>query len=350
MKTKLIIGLLLAVVISEVVLVNHRYKSHLESWNKVAGETFEEALWEDLESRGELKVKHYGKDALTTVEPRNPKSVFVTSIYGRREYKIDSCKHINNVISDSRTRKLYSIVLEEYPIIPDTLNAIWRHCLNRKNIMARTGVRVSVTDLDNQTESKFSETWKFDILKDSLLSRWVGYRCEIEVTGFGNYAWLSNMNVKDYFLLSIPLLIAALLYVIGTVFMDKIKKHFKKEEPTIVEKEVLVIAKNENEAHIYELAEGILFDVRASLLKKSDKSIHLTPQAKKLLKVFIEAKNYRLTNDEIIPLLWPANDGALGKLHKSVTRLREQIIEIPEMEIINDDGAYQLIISHFIEE
>lgn len=350
MKTKLIIGLLLAVVISEAVLVNYRYKSHLESLNKVACETFEEALWEDLESRGGLKVKHYGKDALTTVDSKNPKSVFVTSIYGRREYQIDSCKHINNVASDSRTRQIHSIVLKEYPIILDTLNAIWRHCLNRKNIMARTGVRVSVTDLNNQTESEFSEPWKFDVLKDSLLSRWVGYRCEIEVTGFANYEWFSNMDIKDYLLFSIPLLIAALLCIAGIVFKDKIKKCFTKEVSVTIEKEIPVIVKDEMGTHIYKLEEGILFDVRASLLKKGDKSIHLTPQARKLLKVFIEAKGYRPTNDEIIPLLWPANDGTLGKVHTSVARLREQIIEMPEMKIINDNGACQLIISHSIEK
>lgn len=350
MKTKLIIGLLLAVVISEVMLVNHRYKSHLESWNKVAGETFEEALWKDLESRGELKVKHYGKSSLVSVETKNPQSVFMITKDGKKEYKMDSCKHVNNVVSNPRMRQLHSIVLEKHPILPDTLNAIWKYYLNRKNIMASTGVRVSVTDLDNRIKSEFSKPFEATLLKDSLLYRYAGYRSEIKIMGFVKYAWFNNMGIKDYFLFSIPLLIAALLYITGTVFMDKIKKRFKKEEPMIIEKEVPVIVKDENETHIYKLAGGILFDVKASLLKKGDMSIHLTPQAKNLLKVFVKAKDYRLTNDEIILHLWAANNGTLPKVHKSVARLREQITEIPEMEIINDDGAYQLIISHSIEE
>lgn len=350
MKTKLIIGLLLAVVISEVVLVNHRYKNHLESWNKVGCETFEKALWKDLESRGGLKVKHHGKSSLVSVETKNPQSAFMITKDGEKKNKMDSCKHVNNITSNPQMRQLHSIVLEKHPILPDTLNAIWKHYLNRKNIMASTGVRVSVTDLDNHTKSEFSKPFETTLLKDSLLYRYAGYRSEIKIMGFVKYAWLSNMGIKDYFLFSIPLLIATLLYIIGTLFMDKIKKHFIKEEPMIIEKEVFVIAKNENEAHIYELAGGILFDVKASLLKKGDKSIHLTSQAKNLLKIFIKAEDYRLTNDEIIPRLWLANNGTLGKVHKAVARLREQIIEMPEMKIINDDGAYQLIISHSIEE
>lgn len=350
MKTKLIIGLLLAVVISEVVLVNYRYKSHLESWNKVAGETFEEALWKDLESRGELKVKYYGKNSLISVGSKIPQSVFVITKDGKKEYKIDSCKHVNNVVSDPLMRQLYSIVLEKHPILSDTLNTIWKHRLNRKNIVASTGVRVSVTDLDNHTKSGLSKPFETELLKDSLLSRYAGYRCEIEVTGFVNYAWLSNMDIKDYFFFSIPLLIAAILCIVCIFFKDKIKKYFTKEVPVIIEKEISVITKDERVTHIYKLAGGILFDAKASLLKKGDKSIQLTPQAKKLLKVFIEAKEYRPTNDEVISLLWLANDGTLAKVHKSVARLREQIIEIPEMKIINDDGAYQLIISHSIEE
>lgn len=354
MKTKLIIGLLLAVIISEVFLVNHRYKSHLESWNKVACETFEEALWKDLESRRELKIKHYGKDALTTAESKNPKSVFVTSKYGRREYKIDSCKHINNVTSDSRMRKLYSIVLEEYPVIPDTLNAIWRDCLNKKNIMARTGIRVSVTDLDNQNEFKFSKLWKFDVLKDSLLSRYAGYRCEVEVTGCANYTWLSNMDIKDYFWFSIPLLMAALLYIVGTVFKDKIKKHFTKEVavevPVIIEKKIPVIAIEKSQTHIYRLTDEILFDADASSLKKKDASVHLSPQAKTLLKAFLDAKNHRLTTNEIMSVLWPKGNGGLYNIYQSTARLRNQLATVPEITLINDDCVYQLKIADSIEE
>lgn len=350
MKTKPIIGLLLAVAISEVVLVNYRYKKHLEAWNKVACETFEEALWEDLENRGELKVKYYGKNSLISIGSKIPKSVFVITKDGKKEYKIDSCKHVNNVVSDPLMRQLYSIVLEKHPILSDTLNTIWKHRLNRKNIVASTGVCVSVTDLDNHTKLGFSKPFETKLLKDSLLSRYAGYRCEIEVTGFVNHAWFSNMNIKDYFFFSIPLLVAAILCIVGIVFKNKIKKCFTKEVPVIIEKEIPVIVKDENETHIYKLAGGILFNVKASLLKNGDKSIQLTPQAKNLLKMFIEAKDCRLANDEIISHLWLANDGTLAKVHKSVARLREQIIEIPEMKIINDDGAYRLIISHSIEE
>lgn len=350
MKTKLIVGLLLAVAISGVILVSYRYKNHLEYWNKVACTTFEEALWEDLASRGELKVKHYGRNSLVSVKSEVPEGAFVTTKSGRKEYKMDSCKHINNLTSDSRMRKLHSIVLEKHPIQPDTLNAIWKHCLAKNHIVASTGVRVSVTDLDNHTKLEFSKPFAAKFLKDSLLYRYVGYRSEIKVMGFVKYAWLSNMSIKDYFLFSIPLLIAAILSIIGIIFMDKIKKCFIKQVPVIIKEEMPVIAKDKTEAHIYKLAEGIFFDADASLLKKGDTSVHLSPQAKTLLKVFVEAEERRLTTTEIMSALWPNGSGTLDKVHQSVARLREQIAGLPEIVIINDDGAYLFKMSHSIEE
>lgn len=350
MKNKIIVVLLILAVVITVILVFVWRKNNVERWNEVACETFKEALNEDLKSRSDLKVECHGGRELMSVATKNPKNVFVTSQYGRREYKIDSCKHVNNVTFDGKMRSVHSIVLEKYPLDSDTIEAIWKRCLSNQNIMASTGVRISVTDLDYHTTSEFSKTFGHKSLKDSLVSCYVGYRCEVEVTGFINYAWLSNMAFEDIFVFVVPLLIIVILYVIGFLFRDKIEKYFmkevpvivQKEVPVIIEKEILVVTTEQNQFHIYRLPDGTLFNFDDSSLKNDGHREHLSNQNKTLLRAFVEAENNRLTFSEIMSLLWPKGNGTPDTVHQAVSRLRSILEKVSKMTLINEDCAYQL--------
>lgn len=358
MRDKIIIVLLALAVVTTTIFVFVWRKNNVKRWNEVACETFKDALNEDLARRGDLKVEFHGGRRLMSVAKSNPENVFITSKYGRRECKIDSIKHVNNVTFDAELRGVYSVVLEDYPLVCDTIEAIWKRRLSNQNIMASTGVRVSVTDLDNHTTSDFSKTFGHKSLKDSLASCYIGYRCEVEVTGFINYAWLSNMKFRDIFVFAVPLLVIMILYIIGYSFRDKIEKYFtkevpviiEKEIPVIVEKEILVIATEKSQSHIYKLPDGTLFNFDDSSLKNGEGRNHLSNQNKTLLKAFVEADNNRLTSDEIQSLLWPKGNGTPDTVHQSVSRLRSILEKASKMTLSNEDNAYQLKIAHFIEE
>ena len=86
-------------------------------------------------------------------------------------------------------RSILSILLEDYPLIPDTLNKMWDSLLVSTDIPVKTRTRVSVTDFQERTSVAHSENISGLLSADSLLSYYLGERCEVEATGFISYGW-----------------------------------------------------------------------------------------------------------------------------------------------------------------
>lgn len=343
MRGKIVTILIVLVFVATAVLVYVWRRNHVDHWNEVACRTFKEVLDEDLKSRNDLKVPFYRGGGLTSVADTIPQSVFVKTEKGRKEYEIDIYKHRNNIVLDSQTRMLHSIMLEERPLNPDTINAKWKCRLTEHRISASTLVRVSVTDLDYYTAVGYSQPYNPELLKDSLFVCYVGYRCEAEIACFANYAWINNFGVTDYLKFSMPLLLVLVFCVLDRLFRDKIKGYFIKK--------MSVVTMKENVRRIYRLSDGTLFDFDRSLLENSEHDTrHLPSQSKILLKAFVEAKGHKLTSNEIMVILWPEGSGKLENVHQAVTRLRNILIAISKMTLVNEDYAYQLRIAHFIEE
>lgn len=351
MKGKIVIVLGVLAVATTAVLVYGWRKNRVEYWNEVACEAFKEALNEDLKSRSDLSVPFSGGNGLLSVVDTIPRSVFITSKYGKREYKIEPYKHRNNITSDSQRRKLHSVILEKRPLNSDTLNAKWKRRLDEQKVSASTLVRVSVTDLDYHTAVEYSQPYDQEYLRDSLFACYAGYRCEVEIAGFARYTWIGNLSMMDYLKFSVPLLLVLLLCIFDHFFHDKVKKYFIKEAPVIIEKKVPVIVMEEHTPCIYRLEDGTLFDFDYSLLKNGEQHTEtLYPQSKILLKAFVEAKDYRLTSDDITVLLWPKGDGTASKVYQSTTRLRISLQRVSNMTLVNEGSVYRLKIAHFIEE
>lgn len=350
MKIKIIIILLGIIVFSVIILTFNWRQAKIEEWNDVTCQVFKEALNRDLQSRSDLKVEHCGQSGFTSIETKIPRSVFITSERGRKEYEIDSCKHIHNIMSDPHMRQITGMVLEERPLVADTINSIWKRLLDKEKIAGQTKVRISVTDLDNHTTSEFSATPR-KMACDSLLSCYIGYRCEIEVTGFIHYAWLENVGIMDGIILFSPLLVAFVLYLVGFFFKDKLSSCFIKKVPVVIEKEVPVIAVEKTVSHIYQLEDGLLFDLENSSLRALGKEPeHLYPQSKLLLKAFLEAENNILSSGDIMSLLWPDGNGTLGKVHQAITRLRSSLTKVSQIVLSNNGYTYHLILPHSIEK
>ena len=345
MKGKIVIVVVVLVVATTAVLVYGWRKNRVEHWNEVACEAFKEALNEDLKSRSDLSVPFSRGNGLLSVVDTIPRSVFVTSKYGEREYKIEPYKHRNNIASDSQRRMLHSVILEKRPLNSDTLNAKWKRRLDEQKVSASTLVRVSVTDLDYHTAVEHSQLYNQEYLRDSLFTCYAGYRCEVEIAGFVNYAWIGNLNVMDCLKFSTPLFVVLCFCLLGRLFRDKVKKHFIKVLSMIIERKV------ENKSLIYRLPDGTLFDFDRSLLENSEHHTqHLSRQSKILLRAFMETKDNRLTSNEIMSILWSEGNGKLENVHQVVTRLRNVLTSMTKMTLVNEDYAYQLKIAHSIEE
>ena len=137
------------------------------------------------------------------------------------------------------------------------------------------------------------------------------------------------------------------LYLVGFFFKDKLIK----KVPVVIEKEVPVIAIEKSISHIYQLENGVYFDLEDSSLKVSDKEPeHLYPQSKLLLKAFLDAENNSLSSEEIMSLLWPDGNGTLNKVHQAITRLRSSLTKVSQIMLFNEGYTYHLILPHSIGE
>ena len=117
----------------------------------------------------------------------------------------------------------------------------------------------------------------------------------------------------------------------------------------MVEKEVPVVAGHGNPSHIYQLEAGVYFDAASRLLKRGDDVVNLPPLLARLLQGFLDAEDNRLSNDEILHLLWPDGSGSSNKMYQNIRRLRDCLSLVSCCIIERGNFTYQLKIPYFIE-
>lgn len=177
------------------------------------------------------------------------------------------------MIVDRNSRIYIVIFLNKYPLEADSLNTIWHNFLIEKGFHGKTIVRLSVTDLLEHETKTYSDRSDYIAKSDSLVSYYLGCRCEIEATGYILYSWWTAFTTKDKVLLCLIILGCFLLFFLEEFIVRVYHRFFVRkvtvieEKEVIVEKEIPVIAIEESQAHIYRLDENLLFDADLRTLK-----------------------------------------------------------------------------------
>ena len=284
------------------------YQNRMEFWKTQARSTFRVALGEELQKRN-MEIPFYVEEnidlSIMDANDRKKELIKVSMIskYGEKSFIIPYEKHIHNIERPSDWRLIRSIVLEDHPLIADSLNLLWKELLGQIEYPGKTVVRISVTDWWEHEACSYSEDSLYLSKSDSLDTHYLGYRCEVGVTGYLYGPWWMIFSWKDMFLLGALIVCCTLLYFV----------------------------------HDY-------------MLKNGDLCLKLTPLSAKLLRGFLDAKDFKLSNDEILNLLWPDGNGTLNNLHTNIKRLRGYLSRISNYKIENKNFSYQLKNPHFIEE
>lgn len=339
------------------------YQNRMEYWKSKACSTFRLALDEELQKRKEDVPFHLqGSVDLSMMDAndrkKKPITVSMISKYGEKDFIIPYEKHIHNIERPSDWRAIRSIVLEERPLIADSLDLVWKELLGRIEYPGKTVVRVSVLDWWEHETCSYSGDSLYLSKSDSLAAHYLGYRCEVGVTGYLYGPWWVILSWKDMLLLGALIVGCILLFFVQNyvdriyrrLFVKEISVVVEKEIPVVIEKEVPVIVGHESQPHIYRLEDGLRFDADLNMLKKGDACVKLAPLSAKLLQGFLDVEDCRLSNDEILHLLWPNGSGTSDKLHTNVRRLRGYLSQISNYTIENENFSYQLKKPHFIEE
>lgn len=331
------------------------YQNRMEFWKTQARSTFRVALGEELQKRN-MEIPFYVEEnidlSIMDANDRKKELIKVSMIskYGEKSFIIPYEKHIHNIERPSDWRLIRSIVLEDHPLIADSLNLLWKELLGQIEYPGKTVVRISVTDWWEHEACSYSEDSLYLSKSDSLDTHYLGYRCEVGVTGYLYGPWWMIFSWKDMFLLGALIVCCTLLYFVYDYMSRIYHRLFVKEISVVVEKEVPVIVCHESQLHIYRLEDGLCFDADLDMLKNGDLCVKLTPLSAKLLRGFLDAKDFKLSNDEILNLLWPDGNGTLNNLHTNIKRLRGYLSRISNYKIENKNFSYQLKNPHFIEE
>lgn len=331
------------------------YQNRMKFWKEQACAAFRVALMEELQKRKEVETYYAFSGNMSlpidSIDSKmEPITVSMESEYGKKDFVIPYEKHIHNIERSSSLRALYSYVLERFPLKADSLNAVWGNLLSEMGFYGKTIVRVVVTDWWERENCAYSDDSLLVAKSDSLTSKYLGYRCEVGTTGYMYYPWWTTLTIKDKILLCALVFCCCLLFFIQEYIVKAYRYCFVREVTVVVEKEIPVVMVEKNQAHIYQLEDDLRFDTGVAMLIRRDARVQLTAMPAKLLQVFLEAENRRLSVNEIMELLWSGNAVDSARVYTIIKRLRKELAKISDWEITNENGSYQLKNPHSIEE
>ena len=318
------------------------YFDKKQVWNEEAKVSFEDALWMEVDKRSEISIYSYSSPTkgMVTLKKMIPDSVSVMIEGGFKRYKIDRNKYNRSLIKDTHQRSFLGALLANYPLSVDTLTMHWDSLLCEKRVPVNAQVRYIHTDIQLQNDTTYSNA-DSRMRFDSLTVSYMGFRCEHELTAFVSYPhWLSVLGISEWFLWFLPWGVLGLL----ATFYAPVEKFFRRKfvEVKIVEKEIHVADVAIEEAKVYQLPDGSLFDSFTGTLTKGNLSKQLPPQSCVLLKLFLRKENNRLSASEIEQELWKGQ-GTTDQLCKAIQRLRADLKQVSsEVAIKNVNGDYEL--------
>ena len=327
------------------------YQKRLEMWRSLAREAFHAALMEEIQKKntGEVYINfsgNYNPPVDSAGHNEEPVRVQLESEYGRKDFGIPYTKHANRVESSSVMQGIYSYLLHVSPLEADLLNRSWNCRLEAMGFPGTAETRISVTDWWERDTYAYSADSLFVSGLDSLATFYLGHRCEVGATGYLHTPWRMMLSWQDKVCLAAIVGFCLLLFFVHGCVRRFCRRLFVREKTVFVEKFTPVAAVCESPPGVCRLETGVYFEAGSRLLKKGDDAVKLMPLSAKLLQEFLDAEDHRLTNDEILRLLWPDGTGTLDKLHQNIKRLRQSLSRISICTIEHENFAYRLIIPH----
>ena len=326
----------------------YTYQLKVTELKKEAYNVFIQVLNEELKERKvEGPLIHTISNVASWLGVDLPDSVSIIDSTGKHRYKLDPQKHLKNITDMTDMRLLHSIVFIEDPLIPDSLNSIWRKYLSSSHLPTKSALKISRTNYKGEIDSQTTLDSKWCITSNMVFTFYMGYACEIEMMGYLHYSIWNIMPtmLSIYFLLYI-------IYVYGSyrfaMFVNRKVVAMRRKE--IIEVPVITLVKEASDTPVrsYILHDNIIFYAEQQIIELDGKKEKIQKQQSLLLELFLRNKDegYVLEDDVISQHLWPDRSGSVDRLHKAIGRLRSKLNELDGSIDIKRQGtnAYQLLL------
>ena len=178
-----------------------------------------------------------------------------------------------------------------------------------------------------QNDTVFSSFDKRFSRLDSLVVKYLGFRCEHEITAYISHSnWFLSLTRINGCILLLPWLLLVLLFISYPNLEEWVQRKMIHEK--IVEKTVQVVDVQMDKAGIFQLPDGTIFDSIAGLLDKDGVQQRLQPQS--------------VSSEEICMKLW-SDTGYTYRLHSAISRLRNDLKAVKsELLVSCSYGLYEL--------
>ena len=319
------------------------HQKQVAEWNEGAKAAFEEALWIEVNKRAEVPVFYYSREqsGMKTLNSKIPDTVRVMTPEGFLKYKIERRKYDLSLIKDTEKRALLGTLLETFPFSIDTLMIQWDSLLADRQIPSQGQIRYVYTDWELRNDTVYVPTDEKMVRSDSLITRYLGFRCEHELVAYTSYSfWKSSLLSLSVCWLVLPWMVWGLLYFFYASLERFLQKKLVRKE--VVEREIHVADVAIEKAKIYQLPDGSLFDSFSGTLTKDGMIKQLSPQSAILLKQFLRKENHCLSSSEIEHELLNGR-GSTDQLRQAIQRLRRDLKAVSSDVVIkNVNGDYEL--------
>lgn len=343
MKNKKYIFLIAFSVTLSFLLSTHFYQKNVTAMQAQAEELFVATLTSELHKKVvDANLFYSSLRRSDTI----PLTICITTEQGEKVYKVDPTKSRKNISQNPVERSLHTIVCEENPLSADSLNRRWTDTLRIQNIYASTAMRVSAVTLQDKTLVSTSPGY---VASSPRFVSYIGNRCEIEVTGCLAYSWWA-VCLFDWFpfLWSGVGVLSAffLLYLFYCLTHRPPEIEVVKEEvirEVIKEVPVPVCVKELDNVNlkIYQLQPNLLFDAHKQVLVWNGTEKALAPQSCVILRTFLDATDYTLTDTEILHSVWGKKDASIKTFTAACARLRNSLSEVGYSVLFKRVGSNQ---------
>ena len=333
------------------------YSQQKQNWNEQAKTAFFHAI--DLEVEQITLPLHYTPIPVQrqiSVKSSIPDSIKLITDNGVQVFHLPAYKRKHAYVNDGTKNALLSLSLKEQPLLPEPLQATWDSLLVAHDIKADTRVFCRTTDMSGHINAVCSETEGMTQKADSLVSTYLGYRLELEISGYISYNWWSLVSSGQNILCILLVCIVwfSLLYRKLFHFLLPDANETKNNERTTRKRIVCKPQVRGRNDRLYNLGMEIYFDAEQNVLcNENDKTIvTLSATMSNLLECFLKSPHHTLSKHDIYLAIGKELETySLDSFYKMIGRLRDKLESVSPATISNDrNGFYQLVLPSSINK
>lgn len=305
-----------------------------------AKNTFNYAVKEEMQKRTRKLYFPCSSSAKTDTIPL---TLFITTNDGTKRYEINAKKSTKNISQDFKERSLHSVSCEESPLSPDTLQQSWHIALANKRVHIKTKVALTLTERNGKISKSESSAFSYLPTSRPCTVSYIGNRCEIEVAGIWEISGWSAISYN--WLPFCGIIITMGLTILFIFHLHKV--HLCSMEGKVREIVKLVKVPQDIKPEMYQLSSNLFFNPYKQCLIYNNNELKLAPQQCVILKLFLDASDYTISDNDLLQQIWGNDKSAtISRFRVASQRLCKTLQNIGfhiEIKRIGND-KYRLLV------